>query len=79
MVRRGGFNFRVGRGEDSEGCEVQSGICEDNDNFSSLRKSRLDSSSLVGAIYDKGAVENAFVPFDIIVNDIFSLMVFCVG
>lgn len=58
---------------------MNSGICEDNDNCSSLRKSRLDSSSLVGSIHNKGAVENSFVPFDIIVNDIFSSMVFFLG
>lgn len=54
-------------------------VGEDNDNCSWLRKSRLDSSSLVRAIHNKGALTNAFMSFDAIVDDILSSMGYYVG
>lgn len=52
---------------------------KENDNVSSLRKSRLDSSSLARAIHNKGALRNSFVSFDAIVKKTFSSMGCCVG
>lgn len=66
-------------GEDAKGYEMHSSSCEDTDIFSSLSKSRLDSSSFVGAIQKKGALENSLVPFDTTIDDIFSSMGFHVG
>ena len=79
MVKGVGFNCRFGCGEDAKGYDVHSSSCEDNGSFSLLRKSRLDSSSFLGDIHNKGTLTNPFMPIDTIITEILSSMGFCVG